>query len=372
MVTQGIKSYPDLVGDEGSIQNSKRLEMRLIDYIAKRKKDGITAQTLSNHLSAPRHFYKMNDIDGIKWDKVRRYLGERVKTVDDKAYTHEQIAKAIEFADYRIKALILTQASTGMRIGGIVGGSLNGIKIPYLKWGDLEYIERHGIFSFKAYRRTSAEYLVFCTPEAAKAIKEYMRYREQQGEAMTPESPLIREQFGANKADKPRPIAKVTASKRIDDAFVRAGLRTREAGQKHRRKENMLTHGFRKFAKKWMRKSGVDPLIIEYLVGHQSGDMKAGVSKLMMTYDPAEDGELLAEYLKAIPNLTIASVERERFAKEQALKERDVVNEKYEKELLAQRQELESHKETIAMLVEAQREREELEKARGQLEKDDS
>lgn len=61
----------------------------------------------------------MNDIDGIKWDKVSRYLGERVKTVDDKAYTHEQIAKALEFADYRIKALILTQASTGMMICGL-------------------------------------------------------------------------------------------------------------------------------------------------------------------------------------------------------------------------------------------------------------
>lgn len=327
MTFHGMKGYHELVGDEGSPQNSKAIELKIIDYIAKRKEQGITAQSLANHLAALRHFYNMNDIDGIKWDKVRRYLGERIKTVDDKAYTHEQIAQVLEYVDYRMRVILLVQASTGMRIGGIVGGVMKGMKLPYLKIGDLEFIERRGIYSFKVYRRTPSEYLTFCTPECAKAIQEYLRYREQAGEKITPDAPLIREQFGASSVNNPRPLTKGAAMEIIGRAFRNAGLRTVEAGQRHKRKENMLTHGLRKFARKNMRKAGVDPLIIEYLIGHQSGDMKAGVSKLMMTYDPAEDGELLAEYLKAIPNLTISSVEREKIKTRQVEHERDAIKE---------------------------------------------
>lgn len=310
MAHHGMKSYPELVGDEGSVQNSRMIEARIIDYIAKRKEAGITSQTLANNLAALRHFYTMNDIDGIKWEKVRRYLGERIKTVDDKAYTHEQISKLLQYVDYRMRVLVLLQVSTGMRIGGIVGGHMKGMKLPYLKLGDLEFIERHGIYAIKVYKRTPAEYLTFCSPECAMAIQEYLRYREQSGEKLTPDSPLIREQFHSQSGANPRPLTKGSALQIISTALVKAGLRTK--GETHKRKENMLSHGFRKFARKWMRKSGIDPLIIEYLIGHQSGDMKAGVSKLMMTYDPAEDNELLSEYLKAIPNLTISDEERQR------------------------------------------------------------
>jgi hypothetical protein len=97
------------------------------------------------------------------------------------------------------------------------------------------------------------------------------------------------------------------------DTFIRAGLRKVDYGVMHKRKENMLTHGLRKFAKKNMRKAGTDPLIIEYLMGHRSGDLSMGVTKLMMTYDPSEESELLSEYLKAVPNLTISNEARERF-----------------------------------------------------------
>lgn len=96
-----------------------------------------------------------------------------------------------------------------------------------------------------------------------------------------------------------------------------------KGGSARQRKENMLTHGLRKFAKRQMRKSGMDPVLIEYLMGHKSGDIEMGITKLMMTYDPSEDSELLTEYLKAIPNLTINSDKRERFEKEKAWQERD-------------------------------------------------
>lgn len=67
----------------------------------------------------------------------------------------------------------------------------------------------------------------------------------------------------------------------------------------------MLTHGLRKFFKQHCRRAGVDPIVIEHLIGHKNGDSRIGISKLMMTYDPAMEDELLNEYLKAVDLLTI-------------------------------------------------------------------
>lgn len=303
MAYHKMQGYHELVGDEGSPNNSKLIQTRLIQFINYKRDQGIRAQTIGGQLTALRKFYWINEIDGIKWDRVRAYLGEPTKAVDDKAYTHEQIAQALRFMDYRQKVIVFAQASTAMRIGGVAG----------LKWGDLEFIERHGIYSFKVYKGTPAEYLTFCTPECAAAIDAYMNYRRQSGETITANSPLIRDQFSADNANKPRTPSLESIHRILRNGFVKAGLRTIEkGGSAKNRKENMLTHALRKFARKQMRKAGMDPIIAEYLLGHMSGDMKVGVSKLMMTYDPSEDSELLSEYLKAIDNLTISNEARER------------------------------------------------------------
>lgn len=316
-----MQGYHELVGAEGGEHNSKVIQARLIEFINHKKKQGTRSQSIGSQLSALRHFYWINEIDGIKWDRVRAFLGEATKSVEDKAYSHEQIAKILTFTDHRLNVVVLTQSSSAMRIGAIVG----------LKWGDLEYIERHQLYSFKVYRGTPAQYLTFCTPECAKAIQDYMNYRANLGEEITPQSPFIRERFSKENADKPRPAALKTLQSTIRKAFVRAGVRTYEkGGGPHKRKENMLTHGLRKFARRQMRKSGMDPIITEYLLGHMSGDMKMGVSKLMLTYDPSEDSELLSEYLKAVDYLTISNEARERFAAEKARKEKSELEEKYE------------------------------------------
>lgn len=380
MTYHKMKGYPDLMGPKKGKkdQTGKAIQEKIVEYITwKQESQGVKSQTLRNHLSALHHFYWINEIDGIKWDRVRAFLKEPQKVADDKAYTHEQVAQALKFADYRTKVIILMQSSSAIRIGAICD---NHDRKRHMRVGDLTYIERHGIYSIKVYPGTPAEYITFTTPECASTIKDYLNYRASKGEVIGPNSPLIREQFNAEETSskkprttdptKPVPAPQKTLLNIMRRIFLNAGLREIEKGKKWNRKENMLTHGLRKFAKRNMRKAGMDPLIIEYLMGHQSGDLKMGVTKLMMTYDPAEDGELLTEYMKAIPNLTISSVEREKFAREQAEKERDLVNEKYEKELMAQKQELESHKETIKMLVEAQKEREELEKHKGLIEGD--
>ena len=86
-----------------------------------------------------------------------------------------------------------------------------------------------------------------------------------------------------------------------------AGVRKVNKGEPFKRHKVMLTHGFRKLFKKRCRQAKVDPIVLERLLGHKSGNPKDGITKLMMTYDPEDWVEMQAEFEKAIPNLTITS-----------------------------------------------------------------
>jgi integrase len=50
-------------------------------------------------------------------DKIHAYLGEDEKTIEDEAYTHEQVKRMLQFAQLRTRVLILLLASSGIRIG---------------------------------------------------------------------------------------------------------------------------------------------------------------------------------------------------------------------------------------------------------------
>jgi integrase len=328
MAYHQMTKYSDLIGllpetleNPNTPMNIKVIQSKLVKYINYKKERGVKAQTIGNQMTALRKFYWINEIDGIKWDRVRSFLGEAIRAVDDKAYTHEQIANLLKFADLRLKLVVLTQASTGMRIGGIVG----------LKWGDLEPINRYGIYAFRVYRKTPAEYITFCTPECASVINEYMKYRERMGEEIKPDSPFLREQFCEQDANNAKPATIDGVQALMMRGFVRAGMRPFRSGNENgKRYDNMLTHGFRKFAKKQMRRAGIDAINIEYLVGHKGGDLKMGISRLMMTYDPSEDTELLQDYMKAVNNLTIDEEFRLKMALDDEQKRREEEQKKNE------------------------------------------
>ena len=46
-------------------------------------------------------------------------MGEYKRVVKDRAYTVEEIHKALQIADQRMKVIILLMASTGCRIGSL-------------------------------------------------------------------------------------------------------------------------------------------------------------------------------------------------------------------------------------------------------------
>lgn len=290
MAFRGLKHYKDIL--KGTPKQHKEW---LSDYVRYRQKT-VRGQSAGAELSGLKHFFWINEVDGIDWERIRANLKESIKSVEDKPYTHEQIAKLISKCPPKGRIVVYSEASGGPRIGAF----------PSMKVGDLQKIDNIGIYRVVVYPRTKAKYVTFFGLEATKEIDDYLAYREKLGEKITVDSPLIRNDFNAKSVNPVKPITKATIESVISLAAEKAGLRVRQTGGRpYQRKEIMLTHGLRKFFKQWCRRAGVDPLVLERMMGHRSGDRSMGVDKLMLVYDPVDADELLQNYLKAINNLTI-------------------------------------------------------------------
>lgn len=67
-----------------------------------------------------------------------------------------------------------------------------------------------------------------------------------------------------------------------------------------------MSHGFRKFFFTSLVRARVEPIYREMLMGHKTAGQGTGVNNLMLVYDKPEAAEILEEYLRAIPELTIS------------------------------------------------------------------
>ena len=91
----------------------------------------------------------------------------------------------LDHADLRMRVVILTLLSTGMRVGGLAG----------IRLKDMEYLEEYKIYKFKVYNDTdsseSDKYITYCSFECASTIMKYLEWRENRGDTLKPQSPLL-------------------------------------------------------------------------------------------------------------------------------------------------------------------------------------
>jgi len=249
-------------------------------------------------------FYSLNDIV-LNRKKISRYFGEYKRAVKDRAYTVEEINKALQTADQRMKLVILLLTSTGQRIG-----SLSALTL-----GSLTKIQDYGIYKVTIYEGTNNEYYTFTTWEFAKAYEDYIDYRQRCGERISfneetkkwePEqTPLIRKQFDATdvlQARHPQSMDTNSIRKILVSHLVKCGIRTVEhptapKSTKRVRKAVALGMGFRKFAISSFIRAKVNHEIRELLVDHST--------QLDQNYFRPSEQEVLEQYMLAEPYLTM-------------------------------------------------------------------
>lgn len=267
---------------------AKKIQTKLIEFVVKLKKEGKSYSSQNVAISAVRKYCEAYDIE-VNFTKVYRYIGEQTTNHDDKPYLKEQIAKMLDAADPRAKALILLLASTGIRAGAV----------PDMQIKDLVKIEGKGLYKVVVYASSPKDrYYTFTTPEACQAIDAYLALRKVAGETIKPNAPLFRQTFPKADAEKPKPLVFDSISAITQRTLVKAGLRVTNGDPKIRH-ATATNHGFRKFFNTMLVRAGVKPVVVEILTGHSIG--------LQDNYLRLEETDVLNEYLKAVDLLTVSN-----------------------------------------------------------------
>lgn len=277
-----LKKYMELQGlTEKDLQqetDARVIEKQIIKFVNKMKDKGTSYTAIKNYTTAVFSFYKINDLM-VNTHKISKFMPENRKVKNDRGYTHKEIAKLLEFADLRSRVIVLLLASSGMRVGAI-----SNLKIRHLD------ADNHN--NITIYEKTPEQYFSFITPEAKKAVDAYLDMRKRHGENVTPDSPLVREQY-----DIRNPFA-VKSPKTVSSEGLQWILR--DLATRYNVISNNQTpvaHGFRYF---WMTQAvecDMNPEVREMLLGHKIG--------LAGAYYRPNVHKMYAQYQRALDLLTI-------------------------------------------------------------------
>lgn len=135
----------------------------------------ITGSTIRNYVKAIKLFTEMNDIL-ISWKRIARGLPRGRKWADDRAPTMDEIRKVVEYPDRRIKPIVYTMVSSGIRLGAW----------DYLNWGHVTpmHSDSNGELvaaKIMVYSGEEEQYFTFISPEAYRALADWMTFREKCG-----------------------------------------------------------------------------------------------------------------------------------------------------------------------------------------------
>ena len=134
--------------------------IRFLQYQKERVENKeITSGTLKNFVKSLKVFCEMEDIS-TSWKKITRGLPNARQSANDRAPTIEEIQKLLEYLDRRIKPIVYTMISSGIRLGAW----------DYLKWKHIVPImdDKGEVLTAKiiVYAGEHDEYYSFITPEA--------------------------------------------------------------------------------------------------------------------------------------------------------------------------------------------------------------
>jgi integrase len=286
--------FVKLVGKEGNgwLFNSILKFMQYQLDRANRKE--IRGSTIRNYLKSIKLFCEMADFQ-VAWKKISRGLPRAKNYSDDRIPTIEEIRKLLEYPDRRLKSIIYTMASSGIRLGAW----------DYLKWGHIRPIQKDGeIVAAKiiVYAEEEEEYFSFISKEAYQVLADWMKYRECSGELIDENSWVMRDLWdtritqGKGIVTKPNRLATIGIKKLINRAIWAQGLRKKlENGKK--RHPFQAIHCYRKWFKTRCEIAGMKPINIEILLSHNVG--------ISNSYYKPTESEILEDYLKVSDLLMI-------------------------------------------------------------------
>lgn len=218
--------------DFDSVVKLEKIEIqKLVETYVIHLKKQVSPNTIPSQANAIKTFLEVNDID-LNWRKIKRLYPAPVKRSGSSAYSTEDVKKMLDASpQIRNKAIIHFLASSGVRIGALPELYLRHIRDMPL---DCKMIT--------VYEESIEEYQTFLTPEASKALDDYLEQRRKNNEVLSDDSPLFRERYQLGSLH-----AKSISKGAIQGIVTRALKNSNVRGQKKNgRYSEQLVHGFRK------------------------------------------------------------------------------------------------------------------------------
>lgn len=283
------------------LKEPKRAQDLIIEFLLLQKrrfeKKEISGSTIKNMKKPIKLLLEVNDVSGINWKKISRILPPERRYALDRAPTIEELRLLHSAGDLRERCCILIMISSGIRLGAW----------DYLKVGHITPVRENDVLvagRIMVYAGEEEQYHSYTTPEAYRCFEEYIDFRKNNGEEITLDSPVLRNSFGiigraVIPASEVKPMIHSGVKNMMMRVFRKSGLRT----EKKRRHEFSVDHGFRKYFKT-RAEQVMKPINVETLMGHSTGISDS-------YYRPTEK-DLVEDYIKAIPLLTISEAEEVR------------------------------------------------------------
>lgn len=278
-----IKSFDDLAKlDTDEIQNL------LENWVLSMSKVGKKGTYIKARVSGVELFLEMNK--KVIYKKIlHKLIPKDTKLAGgDQPYVTEEIDRMLKSTKkLRTKALIHFLASTGIRPGALVD--------PVIRKSHLVEMP-HDCMAVMVYDESKEGYWAFLTPEAKKALNDYLNSRRINGETITDQSPL----FASDTGKKNDFMTYASIYQTITGVLKGGGIVRVKVGSRHDKATN---YGFRKRFNGILKMNNqVNSNIAEKLMAHKKG--------LDGVYLKPTREECFAEFFKAVRELTIDETNR--------------------------------------------------------------
>jgi len=279
------------------VKNEPKIISKMItDYLDSCIERGVKNATLRSYLMGIERMFIMNDCIWHK-DRIRAGIGSdeeipggRVPVTTEELWTMLQHTKSI-----RTKCLVHFLADTGMRPAGLVDPILRMKHLVELKTpsGDKCY-------AIKIYEGSKSGYWAFLTPETAKLLDRYFENRKNKGQLIDDETPI----FDSKRRLENNALTAEFARVMIANLIKSSGIK-RTKVSKFRYDKSVIYMFRKRFNTILKLNNEVNSNIAEKLMAHKRG--------LDGTYLQPTMEECFAEFVKAIPELTVDPTEKQKF-----------------------------------------------------------
>ena len=303
--TEFLNMTPEQILDEaeeemGFPARKRQLKDHILDFREHIQNRGVADSTVKNRIASIRSFYVSNE---ILFPKIR---GEKSKSIvgNDKIPSKEDLQECLNVCDPLEKAVMLTGISSGLS-----ANEIRNIKLQQFKDG---YDPETGITVISMRRhKTEVDFLTFLSPEASKAIIEYLEYRDRPLKAVgsrrrtqvekqrtTPDSYLfiprgVCQKYTETHDEEERKIT--------EDSFLKLYRGISEKARKNSKTgvyNYIRSHTMRKYFNSALLNAGCDSFSVEFWMGHALDDTQ-------QAYFRANIESQKEMYMKYIPYLTI-------------------------------------------------------------------